>query len=89
MTEKVEKKKRQKKSIEEQILELEEKQNELKRLMDNEYNELFKKFFDFIKGDIFLKNKLKNNINNKKFKEDIQKYLKEYIIEEKQENKEE
>lgn len=59
-----------------------------KKIMDSEYNELFKQFFDFIKGDISLKNKLKNNISNKKFKEDVRKFLKEYIIKENPKNKE-
>lgn len=80
--------KRRRKTLEEQIAELEEKQKKLKDIQNKEYQDLFEKFFDFIKGDVELKEKLKNNIKNIAFKEDIKLFLKNYKIEENKEEKE-
>lgn len=82
------KNKRRRKTLEEQIAELEEKQKKLKDIQNKEYQDLFEKFFDFIKGDVELKEKLKNNVKNIAFKEDIKLFLKNYKIEENKEEKE-
>lgn len=66
------------------MVELEEKQKKLKDIQNKEYQDLFEKFFDFIKGDVELKEKLKNNIKNAEFKENIKLFLKNYKIEEKE-----